>query len=43
MSKPPLLKARDIVKDLGEGAGRIRALKGVSLTLKPAGCGCLRR
>jgi len=35
MSKSPLLKARDIVKDLGEGAGRIRALKGVSLTLKP--------
>jgi putative ABC transport system ATP-binding protein len=35
MTKKPLLVARDIVKDLGEGAGRIRALKGVSLELAP--------
>jgi len=28
-----VLEARDIVKELGHGAGRVRALKGVSLTL----------
>jgi putative ABC transport system ATP-binding protein len=28
-----VLEARDIVKDLGTGAGRVRALKGVSITL----------
>jgi len=28
-----VLEARDIVKDLGAGAGRVRALKGVSLSL----------
>ena len=30
-----VLEARDIVKELGQGAGRVRALKGVSLTLNP--------
>jgi putative ABC transport system ATP-binding protein len=30
-----VLEARDIVKDLGSGAGRVRALKGVSLSLNP--------
>ena len=35
MTKSPLLVARDIVKDLGEGAGRVRALKGVSMALVP--------
>jgi putative ABC transport system ATP-binding protein len=29
----PALEARDIVKTLGHGAGKVRALKGVSLTL----------
>jgi putative ABC transport system ATP-binding protein len=28
-----VLEARDIVKDLGHGAGKVRALKGVSITL----------
>ena len=28
-----VLEARDIAKELGQGAGRVRALKGVSLTL----------
>jgi len=28
-----VLEARDVVKDLGQGPGRVRALKGVSLTL----------
>ena len=28
-----MLEARDIVKELGHGAGKVRALKGVSLTL----------
>jgi putative ABC transport system ATP-binding protein len=31
----PVLVARDIVKELGEGAGKVRALKGVSLELYP--------
>ncbi len=30
-----VLEARDIVKDLGTGAGRVRALKGVGLSLNP--------
>lgn len=30
-----ILKATDIVKDLGEGARQVRALRGVSLSLKP--------
>jgi putative ABC transport system ATP-binding protein len=34
-TRTPVLIARDIVKDLGEGAGRVRALKGVSLDLYP--------
>jgi putative ABC transport system ATP-binding protein len=32
---PIFLEARDIVKELGHGAGKVRALKGVSLTLNP--------
>ena len=28
-----MLEARDIVKELGHGAGKVRALKGVSLSL----------
>ena len=28
-----MLEASDIVKDLGQGAGKVRALKGVSLKL----------
>ena len=32
---PSVLEARDIAKELGQGAGRVRALKGVSLTLNP--------
>lgn len=35
MNKQPVLEAKDIVKDLGEGAGRVRALKGVSIALVP--------
>jgi putative ABC transport system ATP-binding protein len=35
MTAVPILEARDIVKDLGEGDGRVRALKGVSLALFP--------
>jgi hypothetical protein len=36
VDKPaPVLVARDIVKDLGKGAGLVRALKGVSLELYP--------
>jgi len=31
----PVLEARDIVKELGHGAGKVRALKGVSLALNP--------
>jgi putative ABC transport system ATP-binding protein len=33
--KPPVLVARDIVKELGQGAGLVRALKGVSVELYP--------
>ena len=32
-SKTTVLQARNIVKELGQGAGKVRALKGVSLTL----------
>jgi putative ABC transport system ATP-binding protein len=32
---PPVLIARDIVKELGRGAGMVRALKGVTLELYP--------
>lgn len=35
MSSPAVLEARNIVKELGQGAGRVRALKGVSLSLMP--------
>jgi putative ABC transport system ATP-binding protein len=35
MSQSQVLIAENIVKDLGQGAGIVRALKGVSLTLKP--------
>jgi putative ABC transport system ATP-binding protein len=31
--KKPILQAKGIVKELGEGAGKIRALKGVDITL----------
>jgi putative ABC transport system ATP-binding protein len=31
----PVLTATDVVKDLGQGAGKVRALKGVSLSLYP--------
>ena len=34
MSSELVLEATDIVKDLGEGAGMVRALKGVSLSLR---------
>ena len=34
MSHPVVLEAVAIVKELGEGAGRVRALKGVSLSLR---------
>jgi putative ABC transport system ATP-binding protein len=34
MSATTVLQANNIVKDLGAGAGRVRALKGVSLSLK---------
>src|SRR5690606_35494552 len=34
MNNPVVLEAVDIVKELGEGAGRVRALKGVSLSLR---------
>jgi putative ABC transport system ATP-binding protein len=33
MTGPVVLRARDIVKELGRGAGRVRALRGVSLQL----------
>jgi len=33
MSGTVILEARDIVKELGQGAGKVRALKGVSVTL----------
>jgi putative ABC transport system ATP-binding protein len=35
MTAAPILEARDIVKDLGEGDGKVRALNGVSLSLFP--------
>jgi putative ABC transport system ATP-binding protein len=35
MSDKQVLVAEGLVKDLGQGAGTVRALKGVSLTLKP--------
>lgn len=35
MSSDFVLEATDIVKELGEGAGKVRALKGVSVALKP--------
>jgi putative ABC transport system ATP-binding protein len=35
MTKTPVLVARDVVKELGQGAAKIVALKGVSLSLVP--------
>jgi putative ABC transport system ATP-binding protein len=35
MTKSAVLEAHDIVKELGQGAGLVRALKGVSLALYP--------
>ena len=35
MTLPPSLEAEDIVKELGRGAGKVVALKGVSLSLNP--------
>jgi putative ABC transport system ATP-binding protein len=35
VSQEPVLEATDIVKDLGSGAGMVRAVKGASLTLIP--------
>jgi putative ABC transport system ATP-binding protein len=35
MTSPPVLEARNVVKELGQGAGKVRALKGVSLALTP--------
>ncbi len=35
MTQPSVLTASNIVKDLGAGAGAVRALKGVSLDLRP--------
>lgn len=35
MTREPVLEAIDVVKELGSGAGKITALKGVSLALKP--------
>lgn len=35
MSGDPILKATDIVREHGQGAGKVRALKGVSLSIKP--------
>lgn len=35
MTGKPIVEAVDIVKDLGDGARRVRALKGVKLTLMP--------
>ena len=35
MTRVPILEARDIVKELGSGEGKVLALKGVSLTLFP--------
>ncbi len=31
MSEEPVLEAIDIVKDLGSGAGKVRAVKGASI------------
>ena len=31
----PVLEAHDVVKELGHGAGKVMALRGVSLTLVP--------
>jgi putative ABC transport system ATP-binding protein len=35
MSRPPVVEATSIVAELGQGAGRVKALKGVSLTIHP--------
>ena len=35
MSNEPVVKAHGIVKELGQGAGKVKALKGVSLELQP--------
>jgi putative ABC transport system ATP-binding protein len=35
MTNEPVLEAKDIVKELGRGAAKVRALKGVSLSLNP--------
>ena len=35
MTQSAVLVASNIVKDLGQGAGAVRALKGVSLELRP--------
>ncbi len=35
MSMQPIVNVRDIVKELGQGAGKVRALKGVSMSLNP--------
>jgi putative ABC transport system ATP-binding protein len=35
MMSSPVLEARNVVKELGQGAGKVRALKGVSLALIP--------
>ena len=35
MTTKPVVKAHGIVKELGQGAGKVRALKGVSLELQP--------
>ncbi len=35
MTSNPVVKAHGIVKELGQGAGKVRALKGVSLELQP--------
>lgn len=35
MTRKPIMEARNIVKELGQGAAKVQALKGVSLTLYP--------
>jgi putative ABC transport system ATP-binding protein len=35
MTRAPILEAHSIVKDLGEGEGKVRALNGVSISLYP--------
>ena len=35
MTRKPVLEATDVVKELGKGAGKVMALKGVSLSLVP--------